>query len=406
MARPKTTKTLPRLNFTIRANKCLYYVIAYNGQTTTAKSTGIKIESSERWNKNRREVVGNETKTLLLTQLEKELNDVYGLAVINGQSVTVQMLFDCLTKRRDFIKQIPDLLGAIDEYILIKKVLRDSGKYDPKSYRDLFARKTHVSDFLAHKYKTQNVTLKELTPSVGNDFELFLRTKKNHQSETVRKVTNFLSSVLRFAQSNEWVNRNVMDFYKKPKRQTTEPNTLNSLEIKELKNLFLPNSVTDAVRWQFIFMVYTALNHVDLVKLLMSDFVPDPNGGTSIKRGRSKTAKTTYIPLVEPTKAIIERFSDHQQKTGFVFPMLSIDKFNKHLKIIQGIWQFERFTLTTKIGRSTCSTLLGSMGVPHENIMQITGHTKVETLRNSYLESSRMGTKNVYFEAFSKLDLL
>jgi hypothetical protein len=322
MKRPGTSKALPRLKYTLKG-VYIYSHIAYNDKTTTLKSTGLRIEKGERWNGDTNEIVGNDIKTQVLKRIDSELLSAYDTMSRNGKTVTAQSLFDYINEKRSFANQIPTLVEAIDALIATKEPLVQIGEYHPKSYRDLFARKSHVIDFLGHKYKSKDIALDELKPNLGGDFELFLRAKKGHKSENVRKVTNFLSSVLKYAQNNEWTTRNVMDFYKKPKREINEPQSLTALEINNLKALDLPDGTTNVVRWQFVFLCYTAMNHIDLRKLTTNDIVADADGSTYIKRGRSKTTKTTFIPLVAASMAIIDQFKEHAQKTGFVFPVIS-----------------------------------------------------------------------------------
>ena len=43
----------------------------------------------------------------------------------------------------------------------------------------------HLSEFIKQRYKMSDIALRELTPAFITDFELFLRTEKNHCTNTV-----------------------------------------------------------------------------------------------------------------------------------------------------------------------------------------------------------------------------
>lgn len=43
----------------------------------------------------------------------------------------------------------------------------------------------HLEEFIKHRYKVSDIALRELSPAFITDFELFLRTEKNHCTNTV-----------------------------------------------------------------------------------------------------------------------------------------------------------------------------------------------------------------------------
>ena len=43
----------------------------------------------------------------------------------------------------------------------------------------------HLSEFIKQRYKMSDIALRELTPAFITDFDLFLRTEKNHCTNTV-----------------------------------------------------------------------------------------------------------------------------------------------------------------------------------------------------------------------------
>ena len=400
MARPRTTQLLPRLNFSFRQSY-LYYVVAYNGKQAVPKSTGLKIDAGESWDKKAKTIKGNEVKADTLLKLKDDLSTIYHTSSRSNKTLTAKTLGEYLTKKRDYKDDIPSLISATDAFIASRKEMADNGEIVPKTYRDYFVRKRHLIDFLTHQYKSENVALDELKPVLGKQFEGFLRLKKGLQTETVRKIVWFLSAVLEYAKDNEWTNRNVLDGYKKPKSERKEIVYLKDDELTKIKQLTLLEPTTEMVRDFFVFTCYTGLNHVDLMKLITADITTDTDGNKCIERGRSKNELPTFIPVAANVLPIVERYGQKDAKTDLVFPQISLDKYNKHLHIIRGIAGIERVKITSKIGRSTCATILVNQGVSIEIIMKIMGHKKPETLLRYYASIHESTTIKAVQTAFT-----
>ncbi len=52
-------------------------------------------------------------------------------------------------------------------------------------YCTVYNQPNHLSEFIRQHYKVSDIALRELTPAFITDFELFLRTEKNHCTNTV-----------------------------------------------------------------------------------------------------------------------------------------------------------------------------------------------------------------------------
>ena len=65
----------------------------------------------------------------------------------------------------------------------------------------------HLSEFIRQRYKMSDIALRELTPAFITDFELFLRTEKNHCTNTVWSYMMPFRSIIYTAINNGWLPR-------------------------------------------------------------------------------------------------------------------------------------------------------------------------------------------------------
>ena len=78
----------------------------------------------------------------------------------------------------------------------------------------------HLSEFIKQRYKMSDIALRELTPAFITDFELFLRTEKNHCTNTVWSYMMPFRSIIFTAINNGWLVRDPFYAYHITKEET------------------------------------------------------------------------------------------------------------------------------------------------------------------------------------------
>ena len=78
----------------------------------------------------------------------------------------------------------------------------------------------HLEEFIKHRYKVSDIALRELSPAFITDFELFLRTEKNHCTNTVWSYMMPFRSIIYTAINNGWLQRDPFYTYRITKEET------------------------------------------------------------------------------------------------------------------------------------------------------------------------------------------
>lgn len=253
------------------------------------------------------------------------------------------------------------------------------------SLKNYYTTARYIKFFLKTKYNTDDIYLKDLRYEFITAFEYFIRNnslKKNDQctNNGTMKHLKRLKKVISWALKNEWIDKNpFIGFQLKFKRK--ERDFLNELELAVIETVDLANPTLQKVRDMFIFSCYTGLSYIDLVNLKPHQVLTNIDGIKWIKTSRAKTDIGINIPLLEPSLAILERYSsDKDAKVReTVFPWTTNQEVNRSLKIIAGISGIVK-DMTFHLARHTFATTVTLMnGVPIETISKMLGHTKLGT---------------------------
>jgi integrase len=190
--------------------------------------------------------------------------------------------------------------------------------------------------------------------------------------------------------------------------------------VEKVYNLELePFSTIDIVRDAFIFQCYTALRYSD-VSALKKENIIKTDEGYELDILTEKDDDRVRYPLSSIASKIYEKYAKYEYVDEKVFPLVSNQKYNKHLKEIgkmaelQGEWISYQYRLNEKIikkipksdlcshtARRTFITLAIESGVSSDLIAQITSHSEIEAMK-PYLAKTKIGVKKV-IDALDKL---
>ena len=166
----------------------------------------------------------------------------------------------------------------------------------------------HLSEFIKQRYKVSDIALRELTPAFITDFELFLRTEKNHCTNTVWSYMMPFRSIIFTAINNGWLARDPFYAYHITKEETKR-GFLTKEEITALINGTFKKKSYELIRDLFIFCCFTGLSWRDMYNLTEENLQTSFDGHLWIKTNRQKTGVESNIRLLDVPKHIIEKYS-------------------------------------------------------------------------------------------------
>lgn len=216
---------------------------------------------------------------------------------------------------------------------------------------------------------------------------------------TVEKQVGFLKWFLKWADAKGLLTcRDYITF--KPKLQTPEKPVI-FLEWDELMTVyeweFTPEQAAlERVRDVFCFCAFTSLRYSDVAALRWSDVSED-----HIQVTTQKTTDALVIELNKYSQDLLGRYCDEVYPDDKVFPVVSNQKMNEHLKELMRLCGIDRLIRITRFrdgrredrfapkwqlvgthaARRTfiCNALM--MGIPPNVVMRWTGHADYDSMR-------------------------
>lgn len=156
--------------------------------------------------------------------------------------------------------------------------------------------RSHVTNFIKDIYKADDFEWKEINVKFLNEYEYWLKSKRecNHNS-TMKYVVNF-GKVIRIAYAEGYLDRNPLERFKIT-LEKSDRDVLSENEIERIQQLEL-NGRLDKVRDCFVFSIFSGLPFADLEELTMSYIEKDQNGNMWIKKSRHKTDIGFIVPVL------------------------------------------------------------------------------------------------------------
>lgn len=235
----------------------------------------------------------------------------------------------------------------------------------------------HLSEFIKQRYKVSDIALKELTPAFITDFELFLRTEKNHCNNTVWSYMMPFKSIIFMSINNGWLQRDPFYAYSITKEETKR-GFLSKEEIRLLIDGTFKKKGYELVRDLFLFCTFTGLTFVDMKNLTKDNLQLSFDGHLWIKTNRQKTGVESNIRLLDIPLQIIKKY-EGTAEGNLLLPVPCYANCKYDLKVIAkkcGIdknvtWHMSRHTYAT--------TICLSNDVPIETLSKMLGHRSIRT---------------------------
>lgn len=188
--------------------------------------------------------------------------------------------------------------------------------------------------------------------------KLMEEMSKTMYNDALIKRLTYLKGFLKWAEARKYGVHPESLIYK-PKLPTAKKE-VRYLEIEELTQIYemdLPlDSALDRVRDMFVFQCYTALRFSDLKQLKHENIKYDIGSNVYfIDILTEKDDDRINFPLSNRAVAIYNKYKDRKYQNGLLFPVISNQKYNEHLKELgklaklEGEWIDYEYRLSERI---------------------------------------------------------
>lgn len=235
----------------------------------------------------------------------------------------------------------------------------------------------HLSEFIRQRYKVSDIALKELAPAFITDFELFLRTEKNHCTNTIWSYMMPFKRIIYMSINNGWLQRDPFYAYSITKEETKR-GFLSKEEIKMLIEGCFKKKSYELIRDLFIFCCFTGLSWTDMANLTKENLQTSFDGHLWIKTNRQKTGTETSLRLLEVPLRIIKKYEGCSEN-GKLLPVPCYPNCKNGIKVIAKKCGIEKNVTWHMSRHSFATTVCLSNDMPIETLSKMLGHRSIRT---------------------------
>ena len=235
----------------------------------------------------------------------------------------------------------------------------------------------HLEEFIKHRYKVSDIALRELSQAFITDFELFLRTEKNHCTNTVWSYMMPFRSIIHTAINNGWLQRDPFYAYRITKEETKR-GFLTKEEITMLINGTFKKKSYELIRDLFIFCCFSGLSWRDMYNLTTDNLQTSFDGHLWIKTNRQKAGTETNIRLLDTAKHIIEKYQGLAEGNKLL-PVPCYANCRHGIKAVAKLCGIQKNVCWHQSRHSYATTICLSNGVPIETLSKLMGHTSIRS---------------------------
>lgn len=391
---------------------CIRIRVTYGGKRTdlhTKLSTTEKQWNSKAQRYKQGVVVGGVPYNILNSTLDGYLGFIdsyFNKASLREEVPTLEDLkkqFNYTFKQSNGT-QSAELFFVFDNFI----ETRSETRHWSKSYKDSVIR---TRNYL-QKFKP-DIRFCDFSTETMNKFLLYLsQTMYNNK---VVKVLTMLKEFLKHAKNKNYpVNKEFFEYDPVLPQSKLAVKYLSVEELKTIINLkFDDGSALDMVRDFFIFQCFTALRYSDIKKFKHENIKQLPDGTYEMDILTEKDDDRIPFPLSKVATRIYEKYKDNIYENNVVFPIISNQKYNKHLDEIgkqagiKGEWidyqyrldkceiiKTPRANISSHSARRTFVVTALNEGVSLDLVAQITSHADIRVMK-PYIASTRDGKQMV-----------
>lgn len=382
-------------NRTNKQNKCPIRCRITYYKKRKEFSTGFFI-NPEHWNsKEQLAKPPDKNNTFINTQLsliKQQINQAFLFLQVNEKEFDVEDIY--LQYKGKSIKSEKTFLEVFDYHnSKVKKMIGIS--YVESTYKKFEECKRLVKNFIKHKYKKNDLVLKNIKLIFLDDLDYYLKTERKQSQSTINKHIQRVRKIIKLAILEDYIDKDPFVFYK-AKKTTKKLIFLTDKELNSLETHQLKQKKLSVVKDLFIFCCYTGLAYVDMSELNIKHIQIGFDGNEWIEMERKKTKSKISVPLLPKAKEILLKYNND-------LPDISNQRFNSYLKEIADIVGINK-NLTHHIARKTfATTVLLYNGISMEVVSELLGHSKLQVTQDHYAKVVKKRVSNEVSKLKNKL---
>jgi site-specific recombinase XerD len=377
-----------KISFYIRANRLnqqgkapIYYRLWIENEKHEA-STGQQIEPKH-WDEKGQKVVKSPDAKLINNVLHTIKSDLLQ-AITNLHLGKAELTHENIRKilKGDAVQETHYLIKVTTEHnqMFEKQV---EVKYSYGSYKNYKTTLAFLKEFVQHQFQRPDIPLKEVNQKFCEHYFVWLTTVKTSKQNGAAKHIQRLKKIMNYSIRMGYITYNPIHTYSVVLKQVPRV-ALTWEEIIKIQELPLQTEVLRHIRNIFIFQVFTGLAYSDVKALSQKHLMKGTDNKIWIRMERTKTHNTFVVPLLQAAMEILQQYMTFPREFDApIFPVLSNQKMNQNLKVIQEIAGISK-SLHTHLPRHTfASTVTLLNGVPLETVSKMLGHSKI-TMTTTY----------------------
>ena len=250
-------------------------------------------------------------------------------------------------------------------------------KFSHGSYKNYRTTLSFLKEFIKYQYNRNDIQLKEVNHKFCEHYFVWLTTEKTSKQNGAAKHLQRLKKIMNYAIRMGYLTTNPIQSYAISMKPVARV-ALTWEEITLIQGLKLQTDRLKCIRDIFIFQVFTGLPYADIKVFSNKHLIKGIDGKFWIKMERTKTHNPFAVPLLPAALEILQQYVKVDAPVDEpIFPVLSNQKMNYNLKIIQEIAGISK-NLHTHLPRHTfASTITLLNGVPIETVSKMLGHSKI-----------------------------
>lgn len=330
-------------------------------------STGITV-APKFWNEDKKVVVKHFNAPHYNKFIEdkiKNINDFYYLLYAQGQQLTAKQL-ENFYKSSEAVNNT-NFIYFVEQYV---------------------AKKPHVTNraglFLLKNFGKQ-IKISDLSVALIEELDAYMKDKRKLKQTSIHRMHVCIKHFIRQA-----INANMLPPSKDPyllfkaQKGHSRRTALTNYELKTLEQIDITTEAPElkTIYYAFLFSCYTGLRYSDIAELQLKHIKHTKDGKTIVKRMK-KVQRNVILPIEilfdgKPAKILDMFIGDQTDPEAAIFPFKNYLEVNFKLKKIAQIAKLNT-NLTFHVARHTFGTQLAEITQNPYLIMQLMGHTSINT---------------------------
>lgn len=256
-------------------------------------------------------------------------------------------------------KKIKGFIELIDRYNEeVCKVVSISSQEEYQGYRRFAA------TFVASTFQKKDLPLKEVDDLLLVSFQQFMTD--HYSARTANRCQRFIKRVLASVNGEGILKGNMMT-----RKYYTTHESLTKEELLSVLRSRMPNERMQRVRDIFVLSCFTGLRLDDLRELTTDNFTVGRNGELSLQVTRRMTGQVSYIPLLNISRRILQKYIGRRQET--LLPCITGEKTNYYLKEVGNACGLSKSLCFTMARNTFATTVTYANGLPIEIVSRTLG---------------------------------